>query len=299
MWEFSHIFLFLDMDKLLQVFHKQQKRFFASNMEEVSAYIDMSVVPAHIGSKCVDGRYLPDQAPGMVARPGADCGYVMVLEAVNRKRKLGLTPEQCFNAVYKAVTELNGKFYLHTDYNCDPDKHTHKGLIGCGHVASAARRVYSWEYDVRSKDIKEMVNYVRNLCEISQDVEMVNLAGQHKEKGVFVVDSDTYTVLADNPKLKQMYFVYDRKRDLKFMKKLVEKMALPGVLFADMAEESNLQLDATLQNLAVGLPVYSVTFGKRKPRVAYLQHVVQKPLRERIHLPLQVQLFSPKAAERI
>jgi len=42
----------------------------------------------------------------MIARPGGHCGYVMALLAINRKKNLGLTPEQCFNAVYKVVQKI-------------------------------------------------------------------------------------------------------------------------------------------------------------------------------------------------
>ena len=76
-------------------------------LAEVEEYVTKSMVAANKGTKCVDGRYLPEQASGMLARPGADGGYVMALEAVNRKKRLGLTPEQCFNAVFKAVKKLN------------------------------------------------------------------------------------------------------------------------------------------------------------------------------------------------
>ena len=72
-------------------------------LHTVERYIQASLTPAKDGRKCVDGRYLPNQSAGMISRPGGDCGYVMALLALNSKKKLGLTPEQCFNAVYKAV----------------------------------------------------------------------------------------------------------------------------------------------------------------------------------------------------
>lgn len=282
------------MANLLPSFQKHNVKKTLPSLEGVVSYVASSVVPAHTGTKCVDGRYLPDQTPGMIARPGADGGYVMALEAVNRKKRLGLTPEQCFNAVFKTVKKLHGTFYLHTDHHVDPDGHTHRGLIGCGHLAKAARKGLSWEYDVRSRDVREMVEYARNLSDISAGVEMITLAGEHKEQGVLIVHGDKYTILADNPKLKQMYFIYDVDRDRAFMKTLVEEMKIPGLTYTDMIREADLQLNATLQNLAVGLPIYAITFKGNKPEITYVDTIVEKSFFERMHVPFA----SPLAARK-
>jgi hypothetical protein len=277
------------MGNILQSFSKHQKST-AFVLEDVKNYVKASTVTAKKGTKCVDGRYLPNQGHGMLARPGADCGYVMALEAVNRDKNLGLTPTECFNLVFKAVQTLNKKFYLHTDDHTDPTPHMHNGLIGCGHLAKAGRKGLSWEYDVRSGDIKEIVNYARSLCEVSRDIEMVNLAGKHEEKGVLLVHSDKYTVLADNPKRHQMYFIYDVDRDRAFMKQLVKTMNIPGVTLKAMSREADLQLEATLQNLAVGLPLYDVTFVGSQPNVVYVKHIVQKSFISRLHVPFALPL---------
>jgi len=273
------------MDRILRSFQKQTTQTAVSSLEDVENFVKASVISVQKGTKCVDGRYLPTQAHGMLARPGADGGYVMALEAVNRKLNLGLTPQQCFNAVFKAVIKLNGKFYLHTDDHTDPNPHTSHGLIGCGHLAKAGRKGLSWEYDIRSSDVRSMVSYARNLCEVSSSIEMIKLAGKHEEKGVFLVRSDKYTILADNPKRQQMYFIYDVDRDRTFMKRLVEEMNIEGLTFKDMSREADLQLDATLQNLAVGLPIYEITFVGNKPLVTYVKHIIHKPLITRMHVP--------------
>lgn len=241
-------------------------------LDDITEYAKASTILTREGRKCVDGRYLPDQATGMLARPGGDGGYVMALIAVSKKKKLGLTPEQCFNAVYNVVSKSKG-FCMHTDRNTDPDEHTHNGLIGCGHLAKAAQRKLSKSYDVNSEDILRIVDYARNICEISQTVHMVNLAGEHKERGVLIVHSDKYTVLADNPKLNQMYFIYDDERDMKFLAMLVKEMKIPGLTFADMKRESDLQLQATLHNLALGLPIFEISFSGKTPVVTSLGFV--------------------------
>ena len=239
---------------------------------------------AQKGRKCVDGRYLPNQATGMLARPGGDCGYVMALMAVSKKKKLELTPEQCFNLVYRVISRNKDRFCMHTDHNADPDSHTHKGLIGCGHLVKAATNNLCKEYDVDGADVKRFVEYARNIAEIESTLEIVNLEGEHEEKGVLVIDSASYTVNADNPKMKRMYFIYDQKRDIEFIKNLVEDLNIDGVTFADMKAESDIQLNATLANLAKGLPIYSVVFSGDTPKVEFIARVEGKRIRKRDRL---------------
>ena len=249
-----------------------------SKKSQVESYVNESTVPAKAGRKCVDGRYLPNQATGMLARPGGDGGYVMALMAVSRKKKLGLTPEQCFNEIYKVVEKDHG-FCMHTDQHTDPDDHTHNGLIGCGHLAKAATQRFCENYDVSGEDVARVINYASNLKEISHELHMVNLQGEHKELGVLIVNSDDFTVLADNPKLRQMYFIYDEQRDSAFIQNLVSQMGIEGVTYEDMKEESDLQLHTTLQILAANLPIYQVSFAGTQPKVTFAG--VVEPLPEK------------------
>jgi len=52
----------------------------------------------------------------MIARPGADLGYVLALLAVSHDRDLGLSPVDAVDAVYRAVTADGGTFFIHTDH---------------------------------------------------------------------------------------------------------------------------------------------------------------------------------------
>jgi hypothetical protein len=245
-------------------------------VQQTIDYVQKNTVPAQEGRKCVDGRYPPDTARGMLARAGGDCGYVMALMAINLKKKLQLTPEQCFNAVYKVISQkLHGAFCIHTDHHVDPEdeetnKQMHQTLIGCGHLAKAAS---GWNirkpYDVNGRDVKKIIAYARNLADIGDNVEIVNLDGEHAERGVLIVDDAKHTVNAMDPKEHTMYFIYDRKRDEAFMKKLVTSMAIPGVTYEDMKKEADIQLQATLHNLAKGLPIYLVTYKNDEPQVTY------------------------------
>lgn len=272
-----------------------------TNLSETIGYITKNIVPAQRGRKCVDGRYLPTQASGMIARPGGDCGYVMALLAVSKRKALGLTPEHCFNVVYKIIKEHHDHFCMHTDHNTDPDSNTHRGLIGCGHLAKAAAKNLCSKYDVTSQDITRLVNYARNIAEISAFLEMINLDGEHTETGVLVINSKRYSVNSEDPELKKMYFIYDEERDNDFLKKLVNEMAIPGVTFADMKKESDLQLQATLHNLAAGLPVYSVRFEGEKPIVSFISFVTDYEKKRYFHIPsLHLpQNLLPKLRQRL
>lgn len=245
-------------------------------MQATADYVRRNTVLARDGRKCVDGRYPPDTAQGMLARAGGDCGYVMALMAINRKKKLQLTPEQCFNAVYKVISQkLHGAFCIHTDHHADPDhatnKHMHQTLIGCGHLSqAAAHRLLRHPYDVQSGDVKRIIAYARNLADIGDHVEIVNLNGEHAERGVLIIDDTMSTVNAMDPEKHAMYFIYDKKRDEAFMRKLVRSMAIPGVTFEDMKKEADIQLQATLHNIAKGLPIYTVSYKNKEPHVTYL-----------------------------
>ena len=262
--------------RLRKILHVED-RVVPADVSGTTAYVKANTVPAHEGRKCVDGRYPANTASGMLARAGGDCGYVMALLAINKKKKLGLTPEQCLNAVYKVICQkLHGAFCMHTDHHVDPEQDglndkMHQTLIGCGHLAKATKQLLREPYDVDNNDVKRIIAYAKNLSEVSDHVEMVNLDGDHKEEGVLLIEGDKYTVNASDDT--KQYFIYDKTRDDAFMKKLVDAMALPDVTFEDMLAESDAQLNATLHNLAKGLPLYKVQFKGKEPSVTYISHI--------------------------
>lgn len=250
------------------------------SLAKVQEYVERNVVPASQGRKCVDGRYFSTQASGMIARPGGDMGYVMALLAVNKRNNLGLTPEECFDNVYKIVSRGKAHFYMHTDRHADPDStgaeshhQTHKALIGCGHVAKASLENLSKEYHVEGKDVERVVAYARKIADKTTVVEIVNLEGDHEESGVLVINSEQYSVKSQDSILGKMFFVYDAERDTRFFRNMVAEMAIPGVDFEEMKKESDLQLQATLHNLAKGLPIYNVIFRGKTPIVSFSSFV--------------------------
>ncbi len=243
------------------------------SLAKIQEYASRNVVRASQGRKCVDGRYLPTQASGMIARPGGDMGYVMALLAVNKRKNLGLTPEKCFDEVYKAVIRENPHFYMHTDHHAESGHQTHKALIGCGHVVKAALQNLSEDYDLDGKDVERVVAYARKITDKTQAVEIVNLEGDHGEAGVLVIHSEQYSVNSQDPILGKMYFIYDAERDVRFLRNMVLEMAIQGVDYEEMKRESDLQLQATLHNLAKGLPIYNVNFRGKTPIVSFASFV--------------------------
>ena len=75
-----------------------------AGLEAARAHVRRNAVAATLGRRCIDGRYLLSQGGGMLARPGADFGYLLALLAVNREKGLGLTADGCFEAVLAALT---------------------------------------------------------------------------------------------------------------------------------------------------------------------------------------------------
>ena len=87
-------------------------------------------------------------------------------------------------------------------------------------------------------------------------VHLDNLDGEHAERGVLVITGTKTTV---NPSDGQaMFFIHDKTRDEQFMKTLVEKMKIPGLSVKGLIEAANNQLGATLNNLASGLPKFTI-----------------------------------------
>lgn len=104
-----------------------------------------------------------------------------------------------------------------------------------------------------------------------QDVEEPALQGEHEEKGVLIVESDTKTL--DHHDEKDMYFVYDKKRDRDFVKQLVEKMNIPQLSEEVYLMALDKQTDATVGILAAGKPILEVNLVNEEPAVTYIATV--------------------------
>ncbi len=220
-----------------------------------SQFVSKNIVLAKNGRKCISGRYKPDdENSGMIARPGADFGYVIAMLGYNHEQKLGLTVEDCVKRVYEAVMNLDGSFYLHTDHNTDT---TLPYSIGCRHAFQPTIAENANRYGLDAVDVQHAIE----LCKTNQDmnITMIELSGDHKEKGVFIINDIEHTLNSQDDE--HMYFVYDKKRDDLFMKQLIETMGMENVIYEDFQRVSTMQLGVTLQLLAKDLPLFEVDFS--------------------------------------
>ncbi len=247
-------------------------------LEKTRRFVEQNTVPARKGRRCVDGRYdsTVDSNTGMISRPGGDFGYVMALMRVNTELNLGLSTQECFEAIYEVVTRDDDNFYMHTDHHADPltsDDHenTDHPLIGCGHASKATNEDLAPLFGVNAQDMRDLITFVKQASSEDEKIVIVNLPGDHDEKGVLSISSENLSVRSQNGDT--MYFLYDEKRDNDFMKDLVEKLDIDGLSFDGFKNAADSQLNAILELLAKGLPVYSVTGDSQNPHVTFTSTV--------------------------
>lgn len=225
------------------------------DIHSISSFVSENIIPTKKGRKCVDGRYQHDEYSGMIARPGADFGYVMAMLGYNNEQKLGLTVEDCVKHVYDAIIALDGTFYMHTDTHEDNDL---PYSLGCGHAFKPTNQDLAMTYGLEASEVQQAITLLKNSADMP--VTMVMLPGEHKEEGVLIVKNEDYSVHSQDDE--HMYFIYDKKRDDLFLKELVEKIAVDELVYENFQRVSTLQLGATLQALAKGLPIYEVTIDE-------------------------------------
>jgi hypothetical protein len=236
--------------------------------QKVIDFVINNKVKARKGFICVDGRYKAGyETAGMLARPGGNFRGIMVLLAL--KKKLGLTVGQIVDRAVEAVEKMGISFNMHTDEHADPED---LFSIGCGHIAKAADPKTSKAYKVDPKDIKKALVYLRIKLEGKKYYQMIKLSGEHQEKGVLVITGTKYTVNHYDPK-RGMYFVFDQARDDVFLKQLYDNLHISKISFKEFKDYSDLQLQATLDNLAKGLPIYEVNADLSEPEVKFIGKV--------------------------
>lgn len=216
-------------------------------LENATRFVRENLVPAVAGRKCVDGRY-QDSGAGMIARPGGDFGYVMVLLALTKAKGFHLTPGQCVEKVYMALGNHNNRFYMHTDNHAAANH----GLPGCGHIAKAMDTRLAESYGIKPMEVQAAIMHVQLLSNVRTEI----LQGEHREQGVLVITGESNSVRSQDEQ--NMYFVYDQTRDEEKMRDLVARMGIPKLTVEDFIEVSKKQLAATLQELATGKPIFEV-----------------------------------------
>jgi hypothetical protein len=231
-------------------------------------YIQKNTISTKAGRKCVDGRYENDRNSGMIARAGGDLGYVMALLSLSETKNLGLSPIDCFEKVYSALSHMGEEFYAHTDTHSEEDS---TSLIGCGHAGKPTNPELAPLFKLQSEDMTMLVKYMKNKAQSDPKIHIVVLPGSHKETGVIVVTGIKNTVKAHDAH--NMYFIYDKNRDDMFMEKLFIELGIETIPLDEFKKVSDIQLGATLELLAKGLPIFEVNADTDMPEVK-LQGVV-------------------------
>lgn len=247
----------------------QQERI-AAALQEAEEHIRNNITPALDGRKCVDGRYEP--GTGQIARAGGDMGYVEILLALNARKKMYVLPEQCFDMVYEYVTKDGGSFNMHTDTHADPDgKEEAPGepqlydevspAIGCGHCAKPTDAKLAADYGLNAEEVKVVIKHAKKRRAEGDKVEIVKLHGDHAEQGTLIVESDAFSINASAEAGQSQYFIYDKKRDVAYMKEMIvwlqahKGLNITELEFMEMSEQ---QTNATLKLLAENKPVLQV-----------------------------------------
>jgi hypothetical protein len=240
-----------------------------------------TLFPATAGRRCIDGRYEPGQGSGLIARPGADFGYVMALLSLNHALRWGLTPAQVVDAVWRVVAGEGGPFRIHTDQLVawppwdgaarDTDGVTGRPVIGCRHVAAAADPAratcyFPPSYPSPDVDVRAALDRIAARARDGEAVDVIRLRGQRVERGVLVVVGTQRTVQPTTAR--DAYFVYDQARDEAFVARtLVPGLGLPGLTAAALTAAARVQLAASLRIVAAGRPVFLVDVDGAVPEV--------------------------------
>lgn len=237
--------------------------------EDILDFVQRNKVRSKKGFICVDGRYWDPKYAGMIARPGGNFRGIMALLAL--REKLGMTVGKIVDRAVDAVEEMGITFNMHTDHHF----HNHPDLadIGCGHIAKAEDPEKAKQYLVDPRDIHNALVYLRIKLEGKKYYQMVDLEGEHKEKGVLIITGTNYTVNHWDKKKDEMYFVFDKTRDDNYQRKLFENFHISKITFTEFKQMCDLQLNATLNNLAKGLPIFEVNLDNTEPEVKFVGNV--------------------------
>lgn len=240
------------------------------DIDSVLEFAKRNKVPVRRGFVCVDGRY-DQKYSGFLARPGGNFRGILVLLAL--RKKLGLTVGRLVDKVVDAVEEMGITFNMHSDDHYH-DSHD-LSEIGCGHIAKAEDPKHAKEYKVDSDDVHNALTYLRIKLEGRKYYQLIELHGEHREKGVLIITGTKYTVNHWDQDKNEMYFVFDKARDEEYQKELFHqfKKKFAKLTFEDFIEISDLQLNATLKNLAKDLPIYEVNLDQEKPQVKFIGKV--------------------------
>jgi hypothetical protein len=252
-----------------------------AELAAVTRHARETVFPATPGRRCIDDRYEPGQGSGMIARAGADFGYVMALLALNHAKSWGLTPAQVVDAVIDAITKGGEPFRLHTDHRAPwppfadagrpPNVGTGQPTIGCWHIAAAldpahAGPYFPPSYEAPAADVRAALARIADRAAAGAPVEVVTLRGDHGHGGLLVIAGTRRTVHPTSGRAS--YFVYDQTRDETFIaESLAPRLDIPKLSPEELVAAARVQLAATLRAAAPDRPAFLVDVDGAEPAI--------------------------------
>lgn len=248
-------------------FEKQtkQSRMTPESLEAFVNHNKIAIMETNIRSRCVDGRYneYSDEEFPMIAKPGASSDDVIAAFGALNLLSKSLPHQTVLNAVIEVEGGLD-KFIFHTDHHTESQEGGYG--MGCGHMKKA------WldpkTYAVTRGQIDYLFTRLPEL--LQQSAKQVVLQGDHAESAVVIVESE-YFGLKPMRKINdevQQVFVYHKTLHERQLNLLACNLQAALAETGEVVEESTirqaldqvcaLQMDATLTDLAKGLPVFSV-----------------------------------------
>ena len=221
-------------------------------------------------SRCIDDRYQEDVGLHPLAIPGADVGELALIFATANSYGLEINQEKAFSTL---VEVIGGEehFHFHTD-----NLHSFKNPAGgYGHFSQISNDPKS--YSLEPKDIEFIKAKLQLL--LKEGVEEEVLFGEHYIGAVLIIRGQyniypCYVLEGVGAKKRMEFLVYHQttidERHKILAKKLIENQViiLPDgcdeeYLYEALSETSENHLMETIKRLAMGLPIYQVTFKEK------------------------------------
>lgn len=218
-------------------------------------------------SRCIDDRYQEDVGLHPLALPGADAGELALIFATANSFGLEIDQEKVFSTLIEVVGGEK-RFHFHTD-----NHHSFKNpAAGCGHFSQMSSDPKS--YSLEQKDIEFIKEKLKLL--LKDGVEEEVLFGEHYIGAVLIIRGQyniypCYLLEGVGTKKRVEFLLHHQtlvdERHKVLAKKLIENGAISAsfeldaeYLYEALSDTGENHLLETIKRLAMGLPIYQVTF---------------------------------------
>jgi hypothetical protein len=223
-------------------------------------WVDLSELSKETCCSCVDGR----EERGVIGTPGGDAGEFVLLLAAQEQASGTRFDRAAVREALLDRLERFGAFYMHTDEQAlaasgdSEERLLEPAHQGCGHLRLQMQ--HPDQYGVRRELVGDFLRAFHELRrEGAPGLELVRLAGDHRESAVLVVrvEGDESRVPLISPS-RGDHQVFVHHPDVASHLRRVQ--GGPD-LFDDIERLAARQLEATLGHLAPGLPVFEARFA--------------------------------------